>query len=138
MVGQAKAQTAADILRGALGDIAMASAMPDADPQFFTQLQQAITNYLRKSGQPTGPQPGQGPNAQPGQGMGQPSGAPQPAPNMPPRPGMGGGFGGASVTGGMSAPPGSAQSPGGPQGMPNADELRRLLSQGAPGGQGGR
>lgn len=108
-----------DGLSKMLGQLAQMATFPDADLDFLTKLQMAITQYLRSSG-------GQGPmdpNAQQGQ-PGQP-GMPPGAPpsNVPPpsaTPGAPGGMAGGGMMG---------------MGMPNPDELRRML--GANANQGG-
>lgn len=132
MPPQGKGTTAADGLKSILGEIAQLAALPDADPKFFTQIQMAITQHLRSAGQGQPGQgqgqPGQGPMGQPPMGQPQPGmgGPPQAAGPPPPSPGMGGGFGGASVTGQIARP-------GGPNGAPpvtSPDELRRILQQG--------
>lgn len=124
--------SAAESLKNVLGEIAQIATMPDADPKFFTTLQQAITQYLRQQGQPTGPQTGQGPGGpgQPPPGMGPmpPGAGPQAPPPGPP--GLGGGAAGLSATGKIGAPGNQAGPTGGAMPPTNPDELRRILGQG--------
>lgn len=87
-----------------LADIARAGTLPGADLQFNTQLQMAITQFVKTSAVDA---------ATATMNMG-PDSAPQ-------APGPGGGMGGLSLS--------AAMNPGPPQGgAPNADELRRMLS----------
>lgn len=96
--------TYAHALRKVLSDLAVAGTLPDADLQFNSQMQQVITGFLRQTGVDQA-------TAQMGMGA-----APVGPPSAPP-PGAGGAPQGLSMTGGG---PGA--------GMPNPDELRRLLS----------
>lgn len=115
--------------RGGAGDISMAQGLQkilselatlqvaqDADPQFLQQLQQVIVGKIRQgmSQPPTG-----GPGQQaPGMGAGGP----------PP----------GGIPGVMGAGPGpSALIPGQSPNVTDMDEIRRMLSQGNAGGQGG-
>lgn len=117
MAAQAQASGVVDGLRNILGELSKLSTMPDAHPEFFPKIIQAIQGHLKELQNPQAAH----------MGAGGPGGM-QPPPGMPPRPnpGMGGGFGGASVTGGMSAPAGGPGAGGGA--MPNPDELRRMLA----------
>lgn len=91
--------------------IADMKLMPDADMPFLISLETDILNYLKP------PQPAQ-PGAAPGGGPGGPPGAP-------------GGPMGAAMGQVMGGGPGPALGgPGGGQaGMPNPDEMRRLVGQ---------
>ncbi len=110
-------ETAVDGLKKILSDIAQVSILPDADPQFIQQLQQMVVDHLKQMGSqqntpggmagPAGPPPPGGP---PGMA---PPGAGSPPPGM--------------MTGG--AQPGL--NIGGQDGMPNMDELSRMLQSGA-------
>ena len=105
---------------------------PDADEEFLTDLLTVITAKVKSPGQPgmqspAGPSPSGG--GAPSGVAGPPQGAP---PNSGPPPGAG-------IPGGGPPPPGQNQLPTGGQpapgqgvmakpGMPNTDELRRLLT----------
>lgn len=96
--------TFGEVLQRLLADIAQAMALPDADLEFLAEMQGMVTTKLRAPQQQmmdAGMLPPDGaPN-------GMPAGMPGGAPPLPP----GGGF--------MTQPA-----------APNADELRRLMSQG--------
>lgn len=94
-----------DGLNRMLGELAKLGALPDADLDFLTKVQMVITNYLKGMAG--------------GGGEAQGAGGVQPTPP------------GAELAGGGTGMMGGAM----PQGaMPNADELRRVLSSG--GGMG--
>lgn len=103
-------------------------ATPDADPDFLTMLQHAIVARLRQGAADAA---GAGKQMAPGGGAGM-SGMGGPAGVM----GPGAGGGGMDMSGGMSAPPGMDMSQqagppqAGPPGLPNPDELRRMLGAG--------
>ena len=93
-----------------LADIARAGTLPGADLQFNTQLQMAITQFVKTSAVDAATATM---NMGPDQQM-------APPPQMA-GPGPGGGMEGLSLS--------AAMNPGPPQGgAPNADELRRMLS----------
>lgn len=115
-------ETMAEGLKKIMSAIAQLMVLPDADVQYLMSLQGNITDYIRQSsaamaGQATGTGPASAIN--------------DVAPGGPVPP-MGAGGGGMP---GMGGPPGGGMG-GGMQGLaaaPNPDELRRLLSAGAPG-----
>ena len=98
-------QSMIDGLQKMLGELAQMQALPDADVDFLSQLQQVIVGRVRaglQGSQGAGGQPGQ-----PGQPPGPPGGPQQPSPSP-----MGGPAMGLSQTG---------------AGAPNMDELSRVL-----------
>src|SRR4051794_32533813 len=104
-------QTMQEGLNRLVADIAQMMVLPDADLDFLSQLQMAVTQYVKQPTQSQQPQ-----SAVPG-------GAGGPTPGGPPGPGIAnssGMMGGASMG----------------VGTPNPDELRRMLST-QSGGQGG-
>lgn len=109
-------ETMAEGLKKIMPAIAQLMVLPDADPQFLMSLQMAITTYLRQgaaqeAGQMTGTGPASSINDVAPGGPVPPMGAAGP---MGPGGMAGGGMGGLGTA-------------------PNPDELRRLLSAGAPG-----
>jgi hypothetical protein len=116
----------AEGLKSILGNLAQLGALPDADMNVISQLQQAIVAVIR-AGSPGdqaamaargagGPPPGAG--APPGAG-GPPGGAPPMGPPSPPA--AGGMAGPGAPMGGLAPNPG------------NMDEIRRMLTAGRPG-----
>lgn len=106
MAGQT--QTMQEGLNKLLAEVAQMMILPDADIDFLSQIQMAITQYVKQ---------GQG-GSTPGQQSAVPGGAgTQPTTPQPP-PGM--------MTGGASMG----------MGAPNVDEMRRMLAT-QMGGQGG-
>jgi hypothetical protein len=104
---QQSSQSMNDGLQKMLGELAQMQALPDADVDFLSQMQQVIVGKIRSMlGPPGGGTAGAPGGAQPG--MGQPA-QPTPAP-------MGGPAMGLSATGG-----------GGMNPQPNMDELSRVL-----------
>lgn len=113
-------ETMAEGLKKIMSAIAQLMVLPDADVQYLMSLQGNITDYIRQSsaamaGQQTGTGPASGINDVAPGGPVPPMGGGMPAPmGGPPGGGMGGGMQGLAAA-------------------PNPDELRRLLSAGAPG-----
>jgi hypothetical protein len=130
--GAKQGQSANDILKNIVGELAQAATMPDADPQFFQKVIAAITQQLRQSGNPQAPGPGNGPGGPgappPGMPPMPPGAGAQPPPPGPP--GLGGGQAGLSVTGKIGAPGNQPGPTGGAMPPTNPDELRRILGQG--------
>lgn len=123
-------------LQGLLGAIGPLMTTPDADPQFLMMLQQAIVGKVKeattKAAQGTQQQPNQnapgggGGMTGMGAGMGAPGGPMEnPAAGM-----MLGDMGGGGMPGGPAEPGEGAPGAGG-MGMPNPDELRRVLGANA-------
>ena len=101
-----------EALKKVLSSLAQAATLPDADIQFNSQIQMVITQFIKQQGVDAASaimSMGPSPNMPSGQ-----------APQLPQGAGPGGGMPGM----GLSA----AMNPGPPQGAPNADELRRMLS----------
>lgn len=115
-------ETMAEGLKKVMSAIAQLMVLPDADPNFLMSLQSQISDYMRQGAAATaGEMTGTGPA----------SSINDVAPGGPVPP-MGGGMGGMGMPGG-----GGGMGPGGGMmglaAQPNPDELRRLLSAGAPG-----
>lgn len=104
-----------------LTSIAQMKALPDADLQFLTQLETMVLSQLRA---PIDAMQAQGmTNAPSSLAVGAPAGGPGPQ-GPPPGPGGGGGGGLPGVPSMVGA------------GLPNPDELRRLLNGGGNNGGG--
>lgn len=114
-------ETMAEGLKKILSATAQLMVLPDADIEFLTQLQLAITTYIRQSSaQAAGQMTGTGPA----------SAINDVAPGGPVPP-MGGGMGPAMGAAGPMGPGGmGGGGMGGLAAAPNPDELRRLLSAG--------
>lgn len=103
--------TMQDGLNKLLAQVAQMMILPDADLEFLSQLQMAVTQYIKQ---------GQQPSSQPQSAVPGGAGGPSPTPPGPSMAGNTGMMGGASMG----------------VGQPNPDELRRMLAT-QMGGQGG-